>query len=566
MSAPRAHQHCNENPSGWYIDPMPEGLHNTQYSDMSSLKVPAGYRVTLYEGQNGTGRQRVINGPAHIPCFWDVNFDGYPHSKQANGVGNMNDVIRSYRVERLSATNGKTLSFRMRGELGQEDVNIGYIDSRGSLVYIAKGRRMSRNWETFTIPITSRLQIEFLNDSVYYEGGTRMDRNIHIDRTSFIDSNGIGYTPTFSSPDAHVNKQPQTTEGIFAWQVSYYIDLKQSTTPAPTTRPPTPCPPLTNGQSIKVSDTGKMYRMDNGVLRLYPTADIYTSWGSPPLTSFTADQLTQCKRGADMGPYEEVKYTINPITDYESNLQETLAKIKAQYDTTMSEYKAAKEAEIRALQENNAAAIENARKEQERFVSELTTLKATYDTTIAQLNDIRQSIQNNTTLLEQQQQQRDALLEQIKTIEDQRNATTAAPATPDRFGSSVYVILDAGAWMETGTLRALTMTNGAITTAPFQFKDLRQTWVSSTKGKLRCLEGSGEYIETTSDCLVPRGAISSSSTWTFTRLPTSRYHFSIMSNDCGRRLEPNVSDSVVLTSSRDSEGGWYIVPVGSTVV
>lgn len=246
--------------------------------------------------------------------------------------------------------------------------------------------------------------------------------------------------------------------------------------------------------------------------------------------------------------------------------EQRIEDIRSEYDSKMSDFKAAKEAEIRALQENNAAAIENARKEQEQLIAELAALKSTYDTTTQQLNELRQSIQNNTMLLEQQQQQRDALAEQIKTIEEQQKTTTAAPSTPDRFGSSIYVILDADAWMETGTLRALTMTNGSITTSPFQFKDLRQTWLSSTRGKLRSLDGSGEYIETSENCLVPRGKMETSSTWMFTRLAKSRYHFSIMSNDCGRRLEPNVSDSVVLTASKESEGGWFIVPVGTSVV
>lgn len=369
MSGPRAHQHCNENPSGWVIDPMPLGLHNTARSDMSSLKVPAGYRVTLYEGKNGSGRKRVINGPANIPCFRDVNFDGYPHSRKDNGVGNMNDVIRSYRVENTVRTT-----------------------------------------------------------------------------------------------------------------------LAPTTSAAPTT----------------------------------PPKDI---------------------------------------------LQQSLNTIKQVYDAKAQEYKVVKDAEIEALRDNNAQQVTFLQNKQRQLIMELQTLKTRYDKEASELANVRTQFLQNIETLRQRNVEIKQLRDQIAEIESNMTATPKPVEPPgtadDSFGPSIYIIIDANAWNESGTLRALTSRNGAIVSEPFRFKDLYQTWVSSTRGKLRSLGGSGEFIGASEGCLVPRGMAQTSSTWTFKRIPDDHLHFIVVSNECGRRLEQGVADTVVLTTSAESQDGWYVVPIGS---
>jgi len=270
----------------------------------------------------------------------------------------------------------------------------------------------------------------------------------------------------------------------------------------------------------------------------------------------------------------------NTIANLETQIQSTMASIesssaasiesiRAEYDAKIREYKAAKDAEIVALRDNNAQQVTLLQNKQQQLLQELQNLKNQYDISAAELAAVRAQFSQNTTTLQQRQAEADKLRTQIAEIESNMTATpaptqTVAPSPgTDSFGSSIYAIIDANAWNETGTLRALTSRNGAIVSEPFRFKDLYQTWVSSTRGKLRSLGGQGEYVGASEGCLVPRGMTETSSTWTFTRLPSHRLHFSIASNECGRRMEQGVADTVVLTTSPESQDGWYVVPIGS---
>jgi hypothetical protein len=239
--------------------------------------------------------------------------------------------------------------------------------------------------------------------------------------------------------------------------------------------------------------------------------------------------------------------------------------MKSEYEAKVREYKATKDAEIAALRDNNAQQVAFLQNKQQQLLVELQSLKTQYDQTTSELESVRTQFSQNTKTLQQRQEEADRLRAQIEEIESNMTSTPkpADDTGVDSFGTSVYAIIDANAWNETGTLRALTSRNGAIVSEPFRFKDLYQAWVSSTRGKLRSMGDSGEFIGTSEGCLVPRGMVQTSSTWTFTRLEDHRLHFSIASNECGRRLEHGVADTVVLTSSPESQDGWYVVPVGT---
>ena len=247
----------------------------------------------------------------------------------------------------------------------------------------------------------------------------------------------------------------------------------------------------------------------------------------------------------------------------------SIESLRAEYEAKIKEYKQTKDLEIKALQENNAQEVRRLQAAEEQLVMELQPLKTTYDLAASDLAAVRSSFSENSATLEQRQAEAQRLRDQIAEIESNMTATPAPTTVPpgsggDSFGSSIYAIIDADAWTETGTLRALTSRNGAIVTEPFRFKDLYQAWVSSTRGKLRSLGGQGEFVGASEGCLMPRGMTQTTSTWTFTRLPDHRLHFSVASNECGRRMEAGVSDTVVLTTSPESQGGWYIVPIGSS--
>lgn len=247
------------------------------------------------------------------------------------------------------------------------------------------------------------------------------------------------------------------------------------------------------------------------------------------------------------------------------NLQSTLNTLRSQYESLMQQLTNAREQEVAAINDQNAAQLEEATQEQQRIIDELEQTKSQYDATASYLAEMQQTLKQNQDLVVQQSKQVQELEEQIKQLEEQKTATPM-PTQPgtlnDSFGTTIYVILDADAWNQTGELRALTMNDGIVKSEPFVFRNLRQTWIVSSKGRLRSLYGSGDFVATADGCLVPKTESDTSSTWTFKRFDDHRLHFSLFSNACGRRMEPSVSDTVVLTTSSDSSGGWFVVNIG----
>jgi hypothetical protein len=56
---------------------------------MSSVSIPEGWTLTLYDRPNGQGRQKKFVGPIYCPCFLKVDWDGEDNN-------NLNDKVRSY--------------------------------------------------------------------------------------------------------------------------------------------------------------------------------------------------------------------------------------------------------------------------------------------------------------------------------------------------------------------------------------------------------------------------------------------------------------------------------------
>jgi hypothetical protein len=55
---------------------------------MSSVSVPEGWTLTLYNKSNGQGRNKKFVGPTYCPCFSQLAWDG--------STNMMNDAVRSY--------------------------------------------------------------------------------------------------------------------------------------------------------------------------------------------------------------------------------------------------------------------------------------------------------------------------------------------------------------------------------------------------------------------------------------------------------------------------------------
>jgi hypothetical protein len=69
------------------------------------------------------------------------------------------------------------------------------------------------------------------------------------------------------------------------------------TTMTPTTPVPAACPDLEEGESVLHTNSGTLFRVQNGALRPYPSLDVFRSWGSPDYRAVPGNVLDQCPKG-----------------------------------------------------------------------------------------------------------------------------------------------------------------------------------------------------------------------------------------------------------------------------
>jgi hypothetical protein len=294
--------------------------------------------------------------------------------------------------------------------------------------------------------------------------------------------------------------------------------------------------------------------------------------GGPGIKSDISGQMVEYGAGQSViwngtrpsgysSPQDGVVIVAYDETSAGQSKEENIAALRAEYDAKMKEYEAAKAAEIKALAENNQAALDAALAAQRQAAGQLQQIKSKHDAAMAKLQTLEQQLSGSN----------DTLASQAAQIAELRQKLTATPAPTtvaptsvggvETWNKSVYVFVAADEWQSSGQLKVLSLRDGVVDLEPFVFKTLSQCFVSSSSSKIRSLQGAGLFLGTTDGCTQPVGAPQSSSTWRFQRVAGGHpLHYHIVSTQCGRALEAMVG-TVTLASSLGP--GWYAVRVGS---
>jgi hypothetical protein len=158
-------------------------------------------------------------GPGKISCFVGQPFDNAPGT-------NINDRIQSVTVIDVTSR----VTFRLRGNLGEEIVDIEYISKNGSRKTLASNKKLPQQWTTMVVPETPiHIMVTFKNDRVY----NGKDRNVLVDTASFR-SNDVQLKPYIyhDSPQRQhhivMNRNRAHERGIFAWNGVYHIILSDA--------------------------------------------------------------------------------------------------------------------------------------------------------------------------------------------------------------------------------------------------------------------------------------------------------------------------------------------------
>ena len=296
--------------------------------------------------------------------------------------------------------------------------------------------------------------------------------------------------------------------------------------------------------------------------------------------------------------YDQLKATASSTTGQLDATKRDIAELKSEYDTKMTELKAAQQKELDAISTNNREAIDAARSAKETLVRELTALKVAYDTIVALSKQcpiipegaivvdsktgkmfkyeagVLRGISAETyialgkpkyTLFKQGALDNCPRGPDI-TIETVAPKPVDEPIEDPKFPSTAYVIAHAESWEMNGELRVLAARFGGVVIEPFEFKEYAQLFVINSAGYVRNLNGDGAYMTSTEKCLAPSMTKTVPRTgWKLRKTGESQYMYTLIA-DCGVSIKAGPSDrSAVLEKSvfgGDASDEWYVIPVG----
>ena len=319
------------------------------------------------------------------------------------------------------------------------------------------------------IPTGTRIVLKKTNGLTHEYGP--FNRAVFVSCLTYAGFNDQVAEYTIDDPNATTTAAPVTTTPAPVTTTAAPVTTTAApvtTTAAPiisaptTTAPPVvteaPCMRPEEGSTIMQSDTGGLYRFENGGLRKYASMDVYRSWGSPPYTVWTKQNMDRC---FSKGPPVDTRVTTTPAP-----------------------------------------------------------------------------------------------------------VPTSAPTHPPFTDSTIYVLVHADTYRNTGRLGVLSLNFGEASVEEFVFKDVAQAWFIHANGFLRNAAGDGLYLAGSGDCLVPtvESYAVSSATWTIR--PTGTHQFGyVLESKCGKGLVAGgVSSGPVRSALSLSSPGdmWYIIPVGSS--
>ena len=146
---------------------------------------------------------------------------------------------------------------------------------------------------------------------------------------------------------------------------------------------------------------------------------------------------------------------------------------------------------------------------------------------------------------------------------------SSAPMLPPaylRYPPNFVILVHEGEWMNSGSLKVMTLRGSTPSLQPFAYKDLTQVFAIDGNGSVRTVAAQGEYLNHATNCDGVIGG-SSASQWRFVprNLPRSYALEVVCSNTLGtKRIDFNPVNNPwgpFLSASTAASTGWFIVPV-----
>lgn len=284
------------------------------------------------------------------------------------------------------------------------------------------------------------------------------------------------------------------------------------------------CPSFADGTIVRNSAKA-IYKFDNGALRLFPTPEIYKSWGSPRFAEgYREVDLNACPKGPPMEltcPLSELKEGDIVLDGSEGTLYKVSNKSLRKLDG----------ATYRVMGSPSYTT----------FGSELQ--KCSLGPGIA-LEDVSSPPPATPAPL------------LTSTPTPTRRPTASVPPTMLRSPNNV-ILVHAHTWLTQGVLALLGVDAGRVVTMT-KPQGLANIFKITEDGALATLGGA--YVGVPADCSATQSG-KAPHAWEFEQLPSSPLHFSLASTTCSGKALAYVKGLVTLADSDSKAASWFILPL-----
>jgi hypothetical protein len=286
------------------------------------------------------------------------------------------------------------------------------------------------------------------------------------------------------------------------------------------------CPSLSNGTNVRNTEK-QIFKFENGKLRLYPSQEVYKSYGSPSFAEgYREVDLAACPRGPDMAltcpttQFKDGDIIVNGTdgTAYKV-FNGTLRRVSNDV------YRALGSPQFKTF----GAELQQCPTGPVLELDDVVTLAPTSSPSPSQTTTPIPTRQNG-----------------------------SLPPTMLRSPNAV-VFVHARTWLTQGKLAVLGLQNGVLLGGPLQ--GLSNVFKISSEGVLATL--SGVILAAAADCSLPQAARSNTAApWDFQQLSNSPLHFSLSPTGCDKALGLRANGSqALLLEKGDKDASWFILPI-----
>ncbi len=486
------------------------GLNNLRVADWSAITVDAGEQVTLYSQRDGMGKKKTFSGPVSVPCFWYLNFEGHAHSSAVNSVGNMNDIIYSYRYtprpgvtpppppSPTPAPTPSPLEIKLADAMNllqQREQTISTLQNQLKEVTALLEKEKSEKSQDIVAEMTALhnkiTQMRQENDRLQNQINQQIE--LYTNKTNLSEAELQNVTILLKQQEFMIFTLQDQKKGI---------------------------------QQQLIQTTAALASMK---------ADLSES--------YDIRNTLEAQIGQNVQSINDMQNSITRISEQNDILRKTIDEQTATY------------AEKVKVMEDEKTHLKN-------LYDRLSEEYAMSRETIKRLEDV------NSESLAAFESQKKMLEEKINEVAEQYRKKSAimvhAQAPVQQQVHTIYIFVDSKSWDERGLLRVLSVAPDGknVMLSNYESKNMAGAWIVGPGGYIISLAAGQPLYLDTSKCQTLTMSYRKNA-WIFEKQAKHELLFRLKSNECNAFIEAKNGSAVSLSNGFDAAAGFYMMSVGT---